>query len=83
MLTDYKGHFKLLTIKKIVKREHKALCCTLYFLLTNDNKKIICTPKHCFLTIDGMPKIVTELKSDDSIWIDYTMFKKDGSILDV
>lgn len=66
--TQYNGNFGLDEIKKI--RLRNMGINTVYDVrFVNDKRILIATPLHCFLTDDGQPKNLSDLKAGDKIWV--------------
>ena len=66
--TQYNGNFGLVEIKKIRLR-NMGLNTVYDVRFVNDKRILIATPLHCFLTDDGKPKILSDLKVSDKIWV--------------
>ena len=65
--TEFNGNFGLDEIKKIRLR-NMGLNTVYDIRFVNDKRILIATRLHCFLT-DGQPKILSDLKAGDKIWI--------------
>jgi intein/homing endonuclease len=66
--TEFNGNFGLDEIKKIRIR-NMGLNTVYDVRFVNDKRIIIATRLHCFLTDDGEPKVLSDLKAGDKIWI--------------
>lgn len=66
--TEFNGIFGLDEIRKIRLR-HMRFNTVYDIRFANDKRILIATKLHCFLSDDGVPKCVNDLKKGDKIWI--------------
>ena len=78
--TNNNGCFGLDEIKKITLR-NMGLNSVYVISFVNDKRNLYASTKHCFLTDNNEPKIITQLKSGDKIWIDIVAFSADRSLI--
>ena len=77
--TEFNGNFGLDEIKKISLRNSGT---NSYYEIrfVNDKRRLYATNLHSFLTEDKQPKITSDLKVGDRIWVDISAFSSDGSL---
>ena len=66
--TEFNGNLGLDEIKKI-RLKNMGLNSVYDVRFVNDKRILIATKLHCFLTDEGQPKILSDLKAGDKIWI--------------
>jgi hypothetical protein len=66
--TEFNGTFGLYEITKIVLR-HMGLNTVYCIKFVDEEDFVIATKLHCFLTDDGQPKTITDLKAGEKIWV--------------
>lgn len=66
--TEFNVNFGLLEIKKL-RLKNMGLNTVYDIRFVNDDRILIATKLHCFLTDDGQPKILSDLKAGDKIWV--------------
>lgn len=73
--TEFNGNFGLDEINKIILKK------SFYEIsFVNDKRKLYGCRLHSFLTDDGQPKNLIDLKVGDKIWIDISAFSSDKSL---
>ena len=65
--TEFNGNLGLDEIKKI-RLKNMGLNSVYVIRFVNDKRILIATKLNCFLTDDGKPKILSNLKAGDKIW---------------
>lgn len=77
--TEFNGNFGLDEIK-CIQLKNTGLNSFYEIRFVNDKRKLYACKLHCFLTDDGKPKILSDLKVGDKIWVDISAFSSDKSL---
>ena len=77
--TEFNGNFGLDEIKRI-QLKNSGLNPFYEITFVNDKRKLYACKLHCFLTDDGNPKILSDLKVGDKIWVEIGAFSSDKSL---